>query len=164
LERSIPATGSDIVDRGFGEVRDLFSITEPMDNAISNIPYNITAPETVGAEVMAEKIIRHLLPLVRCKMALILPLTFWESVEREAFFLEFPPARCWVCTRRPSMPPGRMDSERDQFNAIIQPESGGGKMPYAWFIWLHGIQGDAISGDCRHRHGADVRPAWALAS
>lgn len=38
LERGIPATGSDIVNRGFGEVRDLFSITERVDNIISNGP------------------------------------------------------------------------------------------------------------------------------
>jgi hypothetical protein len=32
LERGIPATGSDIVYRGFGEVRDLFTLVDPVDN------------------------------------------------------------------------------------------------------------------------------------
>jgi hypothetical protein len=38
------ATGSDIVYRGFGEVRDLFTITEPVDNVISNVLYEIAEP------------------------------------------------------------------------------------------------------------------------
>jgi hypothetical protein len=38
MERGIiHAAGSDIVDRGFGTVCDLFDITEPMDNIISNV-------------------------------------------------------------------------------------------------------------------------------
>jgi hypothetical protein len=38
LARGIFARGSDIVDRGFGKMRDLFTITEPVDNIISNVP------------------------------------------------------------------------------------------------------------------------------
>jgi hypothetical protein len=64
LERDVPARGSDIVDRGFGEARDLFTITEPVDN----IPYRITEPFA-----------RHMLKLARSKVALILPMTFFES-------------------------------------------------------------------------------------
>ena len=35
MERALAGDGSDIVDRGFGEVRNLFSLTEPIDNIIS---------------------------------------------------------------------------------------------------------------------------------
>jgi hypothetical protein len=56
LERGIPARGSDIVRRGFGELRDLFTITEPVDNIISNVPYKI-----------AERCARHILKLARRK-------------------------------------------------------------------------------------------------
>jgi hypothetical protein len=59
-ERGIPARGSDIVDRRFGEVRDLFNITEPVDNIISNVPYKI-----------AEPCARHMLKLAQRKVALI---------------------------------------------------------------------------------------------
>src|SRR5215471_6763266 len=41
LQRGIPARGSDIVGRGFGEVCDLFTITEPVDNIVSNVPYGM---------------------------------------------------------------------------------------------------------------------------
>jgi hypothetical protein len=69
--RGISAGGSDIVDRGFRgnfEVRDLFSITEPVDNIISNVPYGI-----------AEACARHMLGIARRKVALILRMPFWES-------------------------------------------------------------------------------------
>jgi hypothetical protein len=63
--RGIEATGSDIVDRGFGAVRDLFSLTEPVDNIISNVPYGL-----------AERCARHMLTLVRHKLTLILRMTY----------------------------------------------------------------------------------------
>jgi hypothetical protein len=129
-ERGIPARGSDIVDRGFGEVRDLFTITGPVDNIISNVPYKI-----------AEPCARHMLKLAQRKVALVLPLTFFESREREGFFRDHPPIRHLICSDRPSMPPGRVDGERDCFGAIVQPISRGGTMPYAWYIFEPGYYG-----------------------
>jgi DNA polymerase-1 len=134
LERGIHATGSDIVYRGFGEVRDLFDLAEPFDNFISNVPYKI-----------AEACARRMLTLVRRKVALILPLTFWESRERERFFREHPPVRFWACGDRPSMPPGMMNGERDSFGAVIQPEGKGGKAPYGLFVFQRGFQGDTTA-------------------
>ncbi len=131
LERGIPARGSDIVYRGFGEVRDLFSIAAPVDNIIANVPYKI-----------AERCARHMLTIARRKVALILPMTFWESRCRDRFFREFPPIRYWPCGDRPSMPPGIMDGKRDRWGAIIQPESRGGTMPYGWFVFERGFTGD----------------------
>jgi hypothetical protein len=131
LDRGIRARGSDFVDRGFGEVRDLFSIAAPVDNIISNVPYKI-----------AEQCARHMLKLVRRKVALILPMTFWESRRRHSFFEEYRPIRYWPCSDRPSMPPGTMEGERDRWGAIVQPESRGGTMPYGWFIFERGFAGD----------------------
>jgi hypothetical protein len=128
LERGISARGSDLVYRGFGEVRDLFSVTEQVENIISNVPYKI-----------AERCVRHMLKLARYKVALILPMTFWESRERHSFFEEYPPVRYRPCGDRPSMPPGRMDGERDRWGAVIQPGSRGGTMPYG-----RGFTGDTI--------------------
>jgi hypothetical protein len=130
LQRGIPARGSDLVYRGFGEVRNLFDITEPVDNIISNVPYDI-----------AEKCARRMLTLVRRKLILILPLTFIESGRRENFYEEHPPVRVWGCSDRPSMPPGCMEGERDRFGAVIQPVNTGGTMPYGWFVWERGYHG-----------------------
>jgi hypothetical protein len=130
IERGIVATGSDRVDRGFGEVRDLFAMTEPLDNIISNVPFRI-----------AEQCARHMFALARRKVALILRMTFWEAEERDAFFREHPPIRWWACGSRPSMPPGKMTGERDHYGALIQPPSSGGTAPYGWFIWERGFKG-----------------------
>jgi hypothetical protein len=124
LGRGIAATGSDIVDHGTGAVRDLFTITEPVANVITNVPYGI-----------AEDCARHLLRIVQRKLAMILPMTFWESAGRDPFFREHPPLRFYPCSDRPSMPPPKLDGERDRYGAIIQPPSSGGTMPYGWFIW-----------------------------
>jgi hypothetical protein len=131
LSRGIPARGSDIVDRGFGAVRDLFSITESVDNIVSNVPYRT-----------AEQCARHMLALARRKVLLILPLTFWESRRRNPFFHEHPPIRFYPCSDRPSMPPGMMDGPRDCFGAIIQPDNRGGTMPYGWFVFERGFRGN----------------------
>jgi hypothetical protein len=131
--RGISARGSDIVGRGFGDTCDLFTLTETVDNIISNVPYHL-----------AEACVRHLLSLVRFKLALILPLTFWESRQRNALFREHPPVRFYPCSDRPSMPPGRSDGPRDCFGAVIQPENRGGTAPYGWFVWERGFAGATI--------------------
>jgi hypothetical protein len=129
-ERGLVATGADLVHRGFGEVRDLFASHERVDNIISNVPYGI-----------AEQCARHMLTLARHKIALILPMTFWESRRRAQFFQEHPPIRWFPCGDRPSMPPGMMHGERDPYGAIIQPPSRGGTMPYGWFVFEPGFRG-----------------------
>jgi hypothetical protein len=70
LSRGLVAKGIDYIDRSSGEVRDLRTITEPLHNVISNFPFS-----------KAEEFVRHLLPLVRRRMLLILPLTFLERVK-----------------------------------------------------------------------------------
>jgi hypothetical protein len=135
LSRGIPARGSDIADRGFGEMRDLFTIAEPVDNIISNPPYKI-----------AESCARHMLAIVQCKVALILPMTFWESRERNSFFREHPPRIWYPCSDRPSMPPGIMNGLRDEHGAITQPNHRGGTMPYGWLVWQIGYRGPTEIG------------------
>jgi hypothetical protein len=121
LERGISARGSDLVYRGFREVRDLFGITEPVDNIISNVPYKI-----------AEPCARHMLKLARHKVALILPMTFWESRARHSFFGEYPPVRYWPCGRSTINAP-RQDGGRPR------PLGRGGSARKSWrdhAFWL----------------------------
>jgi len=87
LERGIPARGSDLIERGFGEVRDMWSITEKVDNIISNPPYG----SKHDGRLIHERV-EHCLTLVRRKLALILPLTFWKSRRRHRFFQQYPPS------------------------------------------------------------------------
>jgi hypothetical protein len=134
LQHGLVAKGSDHVDRGFGEVRDLRTITEPLDNVIANFPFS-----------KAEEFIRHLLPLVRGRMLLILPLTFQESGKRIwGLHRELPARFCYPCALRPSMPPGVPDCPRDHYGALIQPVNRGGTAPFAWFEYHPGYRGDTI--------------------
>jgi hypothetical protein len=136
LERGIPATGSDIRDRGFGTVRDMFDLAEPFDNIISNFPYG----NKIADKRRLIDRVEHCRKLIRHQMVLILPLTFLESRERNAYFREHPPVWFAPCSNRPSMPPG-VDGPRDRFGAIIQPHNKGGKAPYGWFCWQPGYRG-----------------------
>jgi hypothetical protein len=130
LDRGLQARGSDIVDRGFGEVRDLFTITQQVDNIVSNVPYKL-----------AERCVRHMLTLVRYRLILILRIAFWESRRRHALFREHPPVWWAPCSNRPSMPPGIIGNLRDHNGAFIQPPSKGGTAPYGWFAWQPGYRG-----------------------
>jgi hypothetical protein len=135
LERGLHAVGSDIVDRGFGEVQDVFDRTEPVANVITNPPYTFAQP-----------IVEHLYTVVAERIALLLRLAFWEGKCRTKFFAKHPPALILGSIDRVSCPPGRVDRDgpRDRWGAIIEPEERGGKMPYAWFIWQIGHTGDTV--------------------
>jgi hypothetical protein len=43
------------------------------------------------------------------------------------------------------MPPGVDTGIRDQFGAIVQPASAGGKGPFAWFEYTPGFRGEATA-------------------
>jgi hypothetical protein len=149
--RGLAIEGSDIRDYGCGfPVRDLFSITKPVDNIISNVPYGI-----------AEKCARHMLTLVHRKLLLILPLTFLESQRRRPFFLEYPPIRVYPCSERPSMPPPVLNGPRDKYGCITQPMNTGGTAPYAWFVWEPGFHGAPTIEWLPLRPRARARPLGA---
>ena len=135
LERGIEATGSDLVDRGFGTVQDFFACTEEVDNIICNPPYKIAFP-----------FLEHALKLVRHKVAFFLPLSFLEAQHRNNFFQKTPPVCVWVFSQRISASPGKTDGSRDKWGALNQLEGSGSKTPYGWFIFQPGYQGEATPG------------------
>jgi hypothetical protein len=121
-ERGYPARGGDLRDRGLGTVKDLFDITEPVDNVIANIPYRL-------AEVCS----RHILTITSRTAALILTMAFWESRARNALFRDHPLVRWYPCSDRPLMPPGDPNSNVIR-TALVQPKAYGGTAPYGWRI------------------------------
>lgn len=137
LERGIPATGSDRFGHGFGDVTDMFDLTGPYDNIISNFPYGDRIPD--GRKLLER--IEYCLSLVRYQMILILPLTFHESRQRNIFLRKYPYEWWAACSDRPSMPPPIVDGPRDRFGAIEQPDNKTGKAPYGWFAWKRGGSG-----------------------
>ena len=124
------AVGMDIADRGYG-MRGDFLLFERADgdesivNIVTNPPYSLT-----------EQFVRHALSITTGKVAIITRLAFLESqVRRDGLFREHPPARVWVCSKRPSMPPGGTDVP-----------AKGGSVAYAWFVWDRSYKGATTLG------------------
>lgn len=111
--------GSDIVDRGFGEVQDFFERYKPTDNIVSNPPYRVI-----------RRFIEHALTLAP-KVAVITRVAFLEGQTRyHEFWPKMPFARMWVSAGRVSMPPGGTDVPATN-----------GAIAYAWFVFERGHVG-----------------------
>jgi hypothetical protein len=116
LARGIEAHGSDLVDRANGAfpILDFFDIAEPVDNIISNPPYNV-----------AEQFVLHALRLATRKVAVLVRSAFTEGQGRLArLYTPHPPVQIWQFASRISMPPGG--------TAI---EAKGGSVAFCWVVW-----------------------------
>jgi hypothetical protein len=107
-----PTMGSDLVNRGAsarhswarGDARHLGNAPVPAGMRLgiaSNPPFGYE-------EDIAERIIRQTLALPNLKKAVyVVPLAFLSSQGRFSFFArELRPAVVWICSERPTMPPG----------------------------------------------------------
>ena len=105
---------TDLYARGYGESAiDFLHATQPVDNIITNPPYNC-----------AEAFVAQGVKLARRKFALLLRLAFLEGANRaNSIFLKHPPARVWVF------------SERITFYMSGAKRAGSGTTAYAWFVW-----------------------------
>lgn len=113
LKETNTVFASDIYNRGYGVVKDVFDYYNPIDNVVTNPPFNI-----------AGDIILHMLPLFNNKMAMFLRTAFLESVSRyEKIYSVHPPSRVYVFTKRVTLFPAG------------DTRSSGGTTSYAWFVW-----------------------------
>lgn len=113
LEKKNKVISSDIHRHGYGGQRDFFKIIEPVDNVVTNPPFNI-----------AEEVLEHALKLARYKVALLLRTAFVESVGRfNRIFNLTPPTKLLCFSKRLSI--YKASSKR----------TGGGTTSYSWFIW-----------------------------
>lgn len=123
----------DIVDRGYGEIKDFFTVTEWDGDIITNPPYK-----------MAVEFISHALQIVKegSKVAFFLKLQFLEGKRRKSFFLENPPRRVWVssgrliCAKNGMFAP-EVDGKRVSKEGYISSSA----VAYAWFVWVKGFKG-----------------------
>lgn len=112
-ETGLPVVASDIVDRGYGEVRNFLDIRKPYSNIVTNPPFNV-----------AEDLLTHALDLATGHVCFLLRTAFLESVRRyDKFYRHRAPTRVLVFSQRLSMYPKGHDV------------SGGGTTSYAWFVW-----------------------------
>jgi hypothetical protein len=124
IRASLEAVGTDIADRGYGLTGvDFFgekSLRAPV--IVSNPPYK-----------ELREFVYHGLSLDAQSVIVIARLAFLASVSRRVWFQCTPLARIWVCSRRPSMPPGGTDIA-----------AKGGSIDYAWFVWDRAHFGDPV--------------------
>jgi len=118
--RAVCAT--DIVDRGYGGVRDFlteYAICE--QGVVTNPPFSL-------AQEFVDKTFSF--PSVHY-CALLLRLSFLESQKRKDWFEANPPARIHVSSRRLPM------MHRDGWDGNKSTST----LAHAWFIWLRGYDG-----------------------
>ena len=120
--RGLWTRGTDIAERPYGTQHDFLGTLAPLpwgnvDNIICNPPYGV-----------AEAFIRRALTIATAKVAMLVQSKFPYSQRRHALFTQWPPARMYFLSTRPSMPPG------DKLIAGTV-EAKGGKLDYMWLIW-----------------------------
>lgn len=118
------ADGADLIARGefLGGFDFMEGAYERRANIVCNPPFKI-----------AVKFVQRALYVTEHKTAMLLPAN-WVQGDKRARWLETTPLRrVLFITPRPSMPPG----------AAVEAgmKAGGGKVDFAWFIWLRGYDG-----------------------
>ena len=126
---------TDLIDRGYGRGGiDFFKCEEALgDNIVTNPPYKFCI-----------EWVEHSLELLQDgkKLALFLPLQFFESDERyKRIFSKFPPQTVYVASHRILCGKNGDFYERDEDGNIIYKKNGEPKMlssakAYAWFVWI----------------------------
>lgn len=113
---------SDIVDRGFGEVKDFFNFEYCRTDIITNPPKDIL------------EFLKHALNIVPngIKIALFLRTLFLEGKERGRFFKENPPKKIYVSSSR------LICAKNGDFEKYKQSNA----QSYSWFIWEKGFKGE----------------------
>ena len=121
LEHGYDIKSSDLIDRGFGEVKDFFEIGKFNGDIITNPPYKV-----------ALDFVKHSLEIIPDgnKVAMFLKLQFLEGKARKEFYKTNPPKKIYVAS-------GRLNCAKNgEFEKY--PSSA---VAYAWFVWENGYQG-----------------------
>ena len=114
---------SDLIDRGYGEPRHDFLLTNHRAaNIITNPPYKL-----------ANEFIERSLQLTTGKVAMLLKLAALAGKERRRIFESSPFKAVYISTNRLNM-------MRDGGN------ESAGMIEFAWFVWEHGYTGKPIIG------------------
>lgn len=130
------ASGSDLIIRSKTlveqEPRDwLAPSNRSWDNIVSNPPFKLCDDKRTGTFPFVERCLER----ARRKVALLLP-SKWIQGDKRSRWLAMSPLRAvYYLTPRPSMPPGHVIA------AGMKP--GNGTTDFAWYVWLHGYDGEA---------------------
>lgn len=118
---------TDIVDRGFGNVKDFLQTEEPPSpqfDIITNPPYKY-----------AKQFVEHALDISSKgrKVAMFLRVQFLEGKSRKELFKKYPPKTIYVSSSRLKC---ARNGEFEKFQSSATA--------YAWFIWEKGYTGDTV--------------------
>lgn len=152
-EYGIRAIGTDLIERGYEDRAGVDFLAcdhaeSDADVIVSNFPYADSLMPMIEHA-------RRLVP----KVCALVPMRFLNSSARASFFRLTPPARVWVLSNRPSMPPG----SKLQDGSV---KVGGGKIDYCWLVFERGHNGPPEMGWLvwpRAKvaaHRADDRDLW----
>lgn len=114
----------DLIDRGYGEVKDFFTINKFDGDIITNPPYKF-----------AKECVEHALDIIDSgnKVAMLLKIQFLEGQKRRGLFEKNPPKTVYVFSKRIDC------AKNGDFN-----KKGSFAVCYAWYVWEKGFQGDTI--------------------
>lgn len=121
IENGYNVSSSDLIDRGFGSIKDFFEIDKFDGDIITNPPYK-----------MALDFVKHSLNVVNDgnKIAMFLKIQFLEGKARKEFYKHNPPKKIYVAS-------GRLNCAKNgEFEKY--PSSA---VCYAWFVWEKGYKG-----------------------
>ena len=124
-EHGYNVKSTDLIDRGYGEVKDFLSSNEKFDGDI------ITNPPYKNAQEFIEKALDSIND--GNKVAMFLKLQFLEGKGREQLYTNNPPKTIWV-TR------SRLNCAKNADPKYFK----GSAIAYAWFIWEKGYKGDTV--------------------
>lgn len=116
---------TDLVDRGYKNTK----VMDFLANSLSFEGDIITNPPYKYAKEFIEKSLDSIEE--GCKVAMLLKLTFLEGQKRKQFFLDNPPKRIHVFSKRTSC----------AINGNFEELSSSGAVAYAWYIWEKGFKG-----------------------
>ena len=117
-------TSTDLIDHGYGEVKDFFTYQYWDGDIVTNPPYKY-----------ALQFAEHALNIVdNCrKVIMFLKLQFLEGKRRKDFFIKHPPRYIYVSSSRISCAlNGDFDNEG----------KAGGAVAYCWYVWYKGYKGN----------------------
>lgn len=123
-EKGYNVTSYDLINRGFGQQKDFFTVDSFDGDIITNPPFKDAVP-----------FIQHSLDIIPNghKVAMFLKLLFLESRSRKQFFQDNPPKTIYVAS-------GRINCARDgEFEKY--PSSA---VCFCWFMWEKGYHGDTV--------------------
>lgn len=118
---------SDLINRGYGDVKDFLSCDTYFDgDIVTNPPFKL-----------ASEFVKHGMSLISNgnKVCLFLKIQFLESKERKALFEQYPLKKLLVYSERQQC---SKNAEFDKYKATTQC--------YAWYVFEKGYNGDPTIG------------------